>query len=83
MSPTPMPLLTVDRLRAGYGPIDVLHDVGVPPGVINYLPGVGAEAGAALVEHPLVAMIAFTGSRNVGLAINKLAADTDPPRIDM
>jgi len=47
-----------------------------PPGVVNYLPGDGAVVGAALVEHPEVAVIAFTGSRAVGLAIHAKAAET-------
>jgi RHH-type proline utilization regulon transcriptional repressor/proline dehydrogenase/delta 1-pyrroline-5-carboxylate dehydrogenase len=42
--------------------------------VVNFLPGRGEIVGAALVEHPLVAGIAFTGSRAVGLAINARAA---------
>jgi RHH-type proline utilization regulon transcriptional repressor/proline dehydrogenase/delta 1-pyrroline-5-carboxylate dehydrogenase len=55
--------------------MDIFQDVDLPAGVLNYLPGRGEEAGAALVEHPDVALIAFTGSRNVGLAINATAAD--------
>jgi RHH-type proline utilization regulon transcriptional repressor/proline dehydrogenase/delta 1-pyrroline-5-carboxylate dehydrogenase len=55
--------------------MEVLRDAGVPDGVVNYLPGPGEEAGAALVEHPNVATIAFTGSRAVGLAIHKRAAE--------
>jgi RHH-type proline utilization regulon transcriptional repressor/proline dehydrogenase/delta 1-pyrroline-5-carboxylate dehydrogenase len=47
----------------------------LPPGVANYLPGKGEVAGAALVEHPDVALIVFTGSREVGLAINRRAAE--------
>jgi RHH-type proline utilization regulon transcriptional repressor/proline dehydrogenase/delta 1-pyrroline-5-carboxylate dehydrogenase len=54
--------------------MEALADAGLPPGVLNYLPGDGT-AGAALVEHPQVAMIVFTGSRQVGLAINKRAAE--------
>jgi RHH-type proline utilization regulon transcriptional repressor/proline dehydrogenase/delta 1-pyrroline-5-carboxylate dehydrogenase len=42
--------------------------------VVNYLPGDGEVVGAALVDHPEVAVIAFTGSRPVGLAINARAA---------
>lgn len=47
----------------------------LPAGVVNYLPGQGEEVGAALVEHPDVAVIAFTGSREVGLAIHRRAAE--------
>ena len=55
--------------------MEVLTEAGLPPGVANYLPGLGEVVGAALVEHPDVAVIAFTGSRNVGLAINRRAAE--------
>jgi RHH-type proline utilization regulon transcriptional repressor/proline dehydrogenase/delta 1-pyrroline-5-carboxylate dehydrogenase len=56
--------------------MDIFCEVGLlSGGVLNYLPGRGEEAGAALVEHPDVALIAFTGSRSVGLAINATAAD--------
>lgn len=58
--------------------MDIARDAGLPRGVLNYLPGVGEEIGPALVGSPDVDVIAFTGSRAVGLAINKLAADTDP-----
>jgi RHH-type proline utilization regulon transcriptional repressor/proline dehydrogenase/delta 1-pyrroline-5-carboxylate dehydrogenase len=54
--------------------MDVFREAGLPPGVLNYLPGVGEVVGAALVSHPDVALIAFTGSRQVGLAINTKAA---------
>ena len=57
--------------------MEILRDAGIPDGVVNYLPGVGEEVGPALVSHPDVNIIAFTGSRAVGLAINKLAAETD------
>ncbi|MCA9269315.1 MAG: aldehyde dehydrogenase family protein, partial [Planctomycetales bacterium] len=46
-----------------------------PPGVVNYLPGRGEVCGARLVEHPLTALVAFTGSRDVGLAIHRRAAE--------
>jgi RHH-type transcriptional regulator, proline utilization regulon repressor / proline dehydrogenase / delta 1-pyrroline-5-carboxylate dehydrogenase len=55
--------------------MDVFNTVGLPPGVLNYLPGTGEAAGAPLVEHRDTALIAFTGSRAVGLAINQRAAD--------
>jgi RHH-type proline utilization regulon transcriptional repressor/proline dehydrogenase/delta 1-pyrroline-5-carboxylate dehydrogenase len=51
-------------------------EAGAPPGVVNYLPGIGEEIGPVLVSHPDVALIAFTGSRAVGLSINQQAAQT-------
>ncbi|MBL8864673.1 MAG: L-glutamate gamma-semialdehyde dehydrogenase [Planctomycetia bacterium] len=53
-------------------------EAGVPPGVVNFVPGVGEEIGPVLVEHPDVALIAFTGSLKVALAINASAAKTPP-----
>lgn len=55
--------------------MEILTEAGFPPGVVNYLPGLGETAGAALVEHPDTALIAFTGSRAVGLAIHRRAAE--------
>jgi RHH-type proline utilization regulon transcriptional repressor/proline dehydrogenase/delta 1-pyrroline-5-carboxylate dehydrogenase len=54
--------------------MEMFADLELPPGVLNYLPGQGEIAGTALVEHPDVALIAFTGSQQVGLAINARAA---------
>jgi RHH-type proline utilization regulon transcriptional repressor/proline dehydrogenase/delta 1-pyrroline-5-carboxylate dehydrogenase len=56
--------------------MEVFQEAGLPAGVANYLPGVGEEVGPILIRHPDVAMIAFTGSRGVGLLINREAADT-------
>ena len=51
-------------------------EAGMPPGVLNVVPGRGTVAGAALVEHPLVAKIAFTGSTEVGRDIMRRGSDT-------
>ncbi len=53
-----------------------LEGVGVPPGVVNVINGVGETTGAALVAHPNVDKIAFTGSAAVGKLIVKSGADT-------
>jgi RHH-type proline utilization regulon transcriptional repressor/proline dehydrogenase/delta 1-pyrroline-5-carboxylate dehydrogenase len=55
--------------------MEVFTEIGLPDGVLNYLPGKGEVAGARLVEHPDTAVIAFTGSRSVGLAIHRRAAE--------
>src|SRR5580700_7671421 len=52
------------------------EEVGLPPGVVNVINGVGEITGAALVAHPGVDKIAFTGSAAVGKFIVKSAADT-------
>jgi aldehyde dehydrogenase (NAD+) len=49
-------------------------EVGVPPGVLNVVHGLGGEAGAALVDHPDVDLVSFTGSAATGRAINEAAA---------
>ena len=55
---------------------EILLEAGVPPAAVAFLPGRGEVVGPALVAHPNTAVIAFTGSRDVGLAINRLAAET-------
>jgi aldehyde dehydrogenase (NAD+) len=50
-------------------------EAGLPPGVLNIVPGFGAEAGAALVRHPGIDKIAFTGSPRVGRDIMRAAAE--------
>ena len=51
-------------------------EVGLPPGVLNVVTGMGETAGAALVQHPDVDKIAFTGSTQVGKIIQREAANT-------
>jgi 1-pyrroline-5-carboxylate dehydrogenase len=55
--------------------VEVLQEVGLPAGVVNFVTG-GAEAGEAMVVHPKTRFIAFTGSKQVGLHINEQAAKT-------
>jgi betaine-aldehyde dehydrogenase len=50
------------------------HQAGLPPGVLQVLPGTGSEIGDALVAHPLVRKISFTGSTAVGSRIMATAA---------
>jgi RHH-type proline utilization regulon transcriptional repressor/proline dehydrogenase/delta 1-pyrroline-5-carboxylate dehydrogenase len=61
----------------GYKLMEILQNVGIPDGVVNFLPGIGEEVGPELVGSPDVNLIAFTGSRNVGLAINHEASKPD------
>ncbi len=53
---------------------EILTEAGLPPGVLNFVPGGGGDVGETLVNHPLTRMIAFTGSKQVGLRINEQAA---------
>ncbi|MCK6486938.1 MAG: proline dehydrogenase family protein [Planctomycetes bacterium] len=48
---------------------------GIPAEAVHYLPGDGEEVGPALADHPATALIAFTGSRAVGLGLNRRAAE--------
>ncbi|MFJ4990155.1 aldehyde dehydrogenase family protein [Streptomyces sp. NPDC088732] len=50
-------------------------EAGIPPGVVNVLPGRGSVAGNALVQHPRVGKITFTGSTEVGQEIGRMAAE--------
>lgn len=54
--------------------MEVILAAGIPDGVVNFLPGIGEEVGPLLVGSPDVDVIAFTGSRQVGLTINEQAA---------
>lgn len=54
--------------------MEILKSLDLPPGVVNFVPGIGEEVGARLVEHPETAVITFTGSVPVGLTINRIAA---------
>ncbi len=63
--------------------MEIARDAGLPTGVLNFLPGNGEEIGQALVGSPDVDLIAFTGSQEVGLSINKLAAETDPRQLNV
>ena len=52
----------------------IAHRAGVPAGVLQVVPGAGAEVGDALITHPLIRKISFTGSTTVGTRIMELAA---------
>lgn len=56
----------------------IILEAGVPADAFAFLPGRGEEIGRALVEHPLTAMVVFTGSRPVGLEIIRTAASIAP-----
>jgi 1-pyrroline-5-carboxylate dehydrogenase len=61
--------------------VQILEEAGMPEGVVNFCPGAGGSFGDAVVAHPKTRYIAFTGSREVGLRINKVAADVAPGQI--
>jgi RHH-type proline utilization regulon transcriptional repressor/proline dehydrogenase/delta 1-pyrroline-5-carboxylate dehydrogenase len=61
-----------------YHLVEILRAAGVPPEVVQYVPGRGYEVGRALVEHPGIDIIAFTGSTAVGQSIVTAAAQVRP-----
>jgi aldehyde dehydrogenase (NAD+) len=65
-----------DTPLSTYNLVQALVDAGLPPGVVNIVCGTGSTAGAALVEHPDVRAISFTGSSAVGSLIAQRAAAT-------
>lgn len=58
--------------------VEAFEAAGLPPGVLQFLPGIGEDIGPALVSHPKVAFVAFTGSKQVGLSIVENAAKHQP-----
>src|SRR4051795_1004075 len=55
--------------------VELLHEAGLPNGVVNIVHGYGEDAGEALVRHPDVRVITFTGSRETGVRVTHAAAD--------
>jgi 1-pyrroline-5-carboxylate dehydrogenase len=58
--------------------VEVFEEAGLPPGVLNFLPGPGGSMGDALVDHPQTRMIAFTGSKEIGLRVFERASKLNP-----
>lgn len=56
--------------------VEILIEAGVPDGVINIVHGGGSDVGMAIVEHPDVDLVSFTGSTNVGIKISEVASKT-------
>ena len=61
--------------------VDLMKEVGLPGGVLQYCPGSGSEVGNTLVEHPLTRFISFTGSAEVGKGIYEKAGRTGEGQI--
>jgi acyl-CoA reductase-like NAD-dependent aldehyde dehydrogenase len=65
----------LSALRLG----EILAEAGLPAGVVNIVPGYGPIAGAALVAHPDVDRVSFTGSTEVGRQIMRIASEVPKP----
>jgi len=61
--------------------VDLLVDAGLPEDVVSLVTGSGGAIGDELVKHPRTRFISFTGSKDVGLHVNRLAAETQPGQI--
>ena len=63
-----------DAPTIAYKFFGLLEEAGMPPGVVNFMTGSGAEVGDVIVDHPKTRFIAFTGSKEIGLRINERGA---------
>ena len=61
--------------------IEVLEEAGMPAGVVNFIPGSGAEVGDYLVDHPRTRFVSFTGSREIGTRIYERAGKVNEGQI--
>ena len=67
-----------DSPLIGWKFFEIMNDVGLPPGVMNFVTGPGGSVGDTLVMHPQTRFISFTGSKEVGIHINETAARVQP-----
>jgi 1-pyrroline-5-carboxylate dehydrogenase len=67
-----------DSPLTGWMFFNLMREVGLPAGVINFVSGSGASVGDVLVSHPKTRFVSFTGSKEVGIHINELAAKVQP-----
>ncbi len=70
-----------DSPFCGWMFFELMREVGLPDGVINFLTGPGGSVGDTLVAHPKTRFVAFTGSKETGIRINELAAKVQPGQI--
>ncbi len=70
-----------DAPTIAYKFFELLEEAGLPPGVVNFCPGSGAEVGDTMVDHPRTRFVAFTGSKEVGLRIVERAAKHQPGQL--
>ncbi|MBI1824897.1 MAG: L-glutamate gamma-semialdehyde dehydrogenase [Planctomycetes bacterium] len=61
--------------------VEILHEAGLPPNVLQFVPGPGASVGDTMVCHSLTRFVAFTGSRDVGLGVFEKASKAAPGQI--
>ncbi len=67
-----------DAPTIAYKFMEILDEIGLPKGVVNFVAGSGTKVGEMLVQSPKIRFVSFTGSKNVGLHIYETAAKTPP-----
>jgi 1-pyrroline-5-carboxylate dehydrogenase len=70
-----------DSPLTGWQFVEIMEEVGLPKGVLNFVSGPGGAVGDTLVTHPKTRFISFTGSKEVGIHINEVAAKVQPGQI--
>jgi 1-pyrroline-5-carboxylate dehydrogenase len=70
-----------DSPRIGWAFMEIMQEVGLPAGVVNFVSGPGGAVGDTLVVHPKTRFVSFTGSKEVGIHINEAAAKVQPGQI--
>ncbi len=70
-----------DSPYIGWKFVELMKEVGLPDGVLNFLTGPGGSVGDAMVGHPKTRFVSFTGSKEVGIHINEHAAKVQPGQI--
>lgn len=70
-----------DAPTIAYKFFEILEQAGLPPGVVNFMTGSGAEVGDVIVDHAQTRYVAFTGSKEIGLRINERAAKVNEGQI--
>src|SRR4029453_4846955 len=60
-----------------YEAVRLMHEAGIPPDILHYLPGDGARIGKILLAHPALSGVAFTGSNETAAIINRALAARD------
>jgi len=70
-----------DSCLTGYAFMEILDEIGLPPGVVNFVSGPGSAVGDTLVRHPKTRFISFTGSKEVGIHIYEEGAKVQPGQL--
>src|SRR5512134_1317639 len=70
-----------DSPLTGWQFLEIMEEVGLPPGVLNFVSGPGSAVGDTLVAHSKTRFVSFTGSKEVGIHINEAAAKVQPGQI--